>query len=214
MSDEDIERLRRDASTGDLNAQSKLRLERRRGGISEIFSGQTYQGLATLDDVTPPIPRGIEKYQTPCDEQAAEVNQCLVDIFNDTALHLAIRAYGKSVLFAQSIPVIFAQSKQVGVYYNRFSRLELRPKKRLVLYRTLNDPTTFGDGLKSYDLYQKDNGIFYTEALPQIFNKEQGILAANDIRGHEAFSILQGEKFLTADQIMQSLEEAVSVLLR
>ena len=149
------------------------------------------------------------EYQTPKNKQVSEVNRVLVQIFNDSDLHSAVRLYGRQIPFA------FAQDK-IDRCYNGFHHLFLDPARRMVLVRQeLKFMADHPDEVEqiSYQLFQTKEGIYYVQekftACPQNRAYNEGVLAANDIRQYEFGCNKDSAKRLTGRQILNSLERTL-----
>lgn len=181
--------------------------------MANLFAPEVYNKIALVGDRVPVVPRLILEYQSPKDAEAIRINDLLKQIFNDSQLHVAVRAYGK--------PISFAHHTDDRSYIG-FHHLTLDPAKRMILAR--QELQLYADHIneteqRPYDLFQTENGIFYIQirdgTQPGEPSKwKEAVLAANDIIGHEKDWIIQKRIVFTAEDIRKSLEETVSSLIK
>ncbi len=206
MADQRLRLEEREAATGDPAARLRLLYDRVRCG-APLLDQKQYDGLAKSHKY-PHNSRfvSVDSWGEPRDPEAGEINKVLLAIFNDEDLHQAVRVYGKGLHFAQYSPPADKHDAYQG-YWN----LTLDPEQKMVLIRREPIP---GRWHARYDLFTKGTGVFYVAHWGDDSERYKGVLAANDIRCQEGGVNLPPGGCLTADQILQSLDETVNRMIR
>jgi len=182
--------------------------------MAKLFKQSVYRTLASARVAVPAIPKFIQEYQTPKNEESNKINSVLVRIFDDEDLHTAVRAYGQSIEFAQYKP----RTKT----YNGFHHLVLDPTKRLVLVR--QELQIYADHLdetelKHSNLFKTTDGVFYVKlrdgtAPGEPRTWKEGVLASNDMQGYEFCPNFDKKTALSSDQVLESLEQAIKSITK